>query len=1007
MQKKLLILFLGLSCFNFSYSQNCTLSGSADGDDQDNIEVAITDFSCATGPILEASLDASIGFSCTNYYYYTIEVNGNPVATEQCNQEGFDLTPYLPLTSVSIISYDNPDDNYADYVEMSLDVHLTYSNGCTQPNSPQVIIANSTSAQVAWTAAGPATQWIVEYGTEGFTPGSGTDLIVNTTPAATIPGLTANSFYQFYVRSICGPDDTSFYSLPMSFNTYNLGQYMEADNICGPDFTDISQTGTLYTMNDDDEANYTLPFPVFYQGTIVNNMTIGNNGAVALGVLNAAIGFTNSVINNSVATGLYPFWDDMGGAGEGVWSHTIGTAPNRKVIIQWNKERLNAAGNQLSYQLIIDEATQEIYYVYDDVIAGNALYDNGLDATIGAAGPNQDITISYNNTNYLENNTCAHLYYTDCPKPINFTAPIIAPDELGISWSAGLSGETDWTIIWGEQGFDPLTEGETQSSTDGTLALSNLTQLTTYDFYIYAECNGSLTSNALFASVQTAPLCANPTNVSASTDQDSIYPTWNWSAGSGPGSTGFNIRYGLQGFDLYSGGFLEAADNNLTDTIHNTALISGAFYQVYVQAVCGADTSLFIGPFSFNMPLSNDVVCGAEPLLNNGTVYTFTNNGATVSTGEVAIAPPVTNYNDNMGWGGSAVNATTWFTFVAPPSGKIRIDASGINYANKLAVYSTTDCGDFASFELKSANDDFENNFSFGFAPANYVTCGLTPGTTYYLMHAAEYSWNLGTYSLKLTEINPNAGSWDGNILNICGGDTIDLYDEITGYDTENGAWSTFTTNIDLVNESLFPSGGLASTTFDFQYRVTEGCAYDSVIARVKVFSASNAGEDGTIVACKNEPFNLLAGLQGSVDLGGTWLDPVNAPMPSGQVTGANFPGSYNYDYIAGNNVCPDDTSLVVVTILNCDPAGIEEGEISGLSLYPNPTDGLVYISHDGSETYTFEVTDMNGRIIAISNNTIQGTETTEVDLRNAETGMYLIRVFNANAEKTFRVIVK
>jgi len=1008
MQKKLLVLLLGLSCFNFSYSQNCTVSASADGYDEDNIEAAVTDFSCATGEILSATLDASIGGNCTNYYYYTIEVNGNPVATEQCNQTGFDLTPYLPLTSVSIISYDNPNDNWGDEIEMNLDVHLVYSNGCNQPNNPQVINATNTTADIAWTITGTETQWIVEYGTEGFTPGTGTDVIVNTTPATTLSLLTSNSFYQYYVRAICGPDDTSFYSSPVSFNTYNLGEYMEADNVCGPDFIDISQTGTLYTMNDDDEANFMIPFPVFYQGTVVNNMTIGNNGGVALGVLNAQVTHINTAINNNTPTGLYPFWDDIGGSGEGVWSETVGTAPNRQVVIQWNKDRLNATGNQLSFEIIIDEATQEIYFVYADVISASTDYSYGAQATIGVAGPNQDINVSYDNTNYMQNNTCAHFYYTDCPKPTNFSAPNIYPDELGITWSEGPAQETNWTIIWGEQGFNPETEGFTETSTDGTLAITGLTQLTTYEFYIYAECATDLTSYALFGSVQTAPLCSNPTAVTATADQDTLYPAWNWSAGSGPSSTGFNVRYGLQGFDLYSDGFVEAVDNNLNDTIYNPALISGAFYHVYVQAVCGEDTSLYTGPFSITMPVFNDIVCRSEALLTDGTVYMLTNNGATTSTGESAIAPQVTNYNDNMGWGNAGFSATTWFTFVAPASGKVRINASGVNYVyNKLAVYSVADCADFGTFTLGSANDDNEDFISYGYTPANYVTCGLTPGATYYLMYASEYSWSTGTYSLKLTEISPEAGDWDGNILNVCGGDTVDLYDEITGFDTEHGQWSTPTTNIDLIGESLFPSGGLASTVFNFQYRVTEGCAYDSIVAKIRVFGPSNAGEDGTIMACKNQPFNLLSGLQGSVDLGGTWLDPANAPMASGQVTGANFQGSYNYDYIASNGVCPNDTSLVVVTIQNCDYMGLEETEISGLNLFPNPTDGLVYISHTGSEVYSFEVTDMNGRIVAVSNNTIQGTENTEVDLRNVETGMYLIRIFNADVQQTFRVIVK
>ena len=66
----------------------------------------------------------------------------------------------------------------------------------------------------------------------------------------------------------------------------------------------------------------------------------------------------------------------------------------------------------------------------------------------------------------------------------------------------------------------------------------------------------------------------------------------------------------------------------------------------------------------------------------------------------------------------------------------------------------------------------------------------------------------------------------------------------------------------------------------------------------------------------------------------------------------------------------------------------------------------MIYISNNGSiEEFNYEITDVNGKIIATENSAINGTETTEINLVNLETGLYLIRVYNESAEKTIRIV--
>jgi len=344
---------------------------------------------------------------------------------------------------------------------------------------------------------------------------------------------------------------------------------------------------------------------------------------------------------------------------------------------------------------------------------------------------------------------------------------------------------------------------------------------------------------------------------------------------------------------------------------------------------------------------------------------------------------------------------TTWFTFTAPASGNVRITGEDAGYIGQIAVYETTDCSDLTTFTLIGANDNAQNWWNEN--PVDLTVCGLTSGNTYYLMHDNKTSGNAGTYSIRLEEIVVEAGTSNG-IINVCTGDTANVQSGITGFDM-GGVW---TEEIPTANfsDSIFPSAGLAYQVFNFEYKVTKGCAIDSVMQQVQIYGPSSAGTDGTIDVCQNQPVDLLSGLGGNVDLGGQWYDPSNNTTPSA-VTSSSIPGSFNYDYITSNGVCPSDTANVVMTVsASCDWADIDELIFGEVNVFPNPTSGLVYISNNSAtEVFNYEVTDINGRVIATSNTSINGSETAEVNLAELEEGIYMIRLFNDNAEKTYRVV--
>ena len=1130
-------------------SGTCAATATASGSDDSGVTATVNNFSCAAGTITGASLNATIGNVCPNWYYYSIVVNGVTVATQQCNQTNFDLTPFLPLTSVSIVSANNPADS-PDFITMNLTVNITYSGpsnpqpsytvswydaatggnvlgtnspleaigssvmpiatngtyefyvganlgGCqsvsnelvtvyvtnvnavlspvnvtcnggnngsftlgavecgtapftysinggaygaiptnltagtysvvmmdntglmgstisvvvTEPGAPTALTASNVlyfTADLSWTASGNETQWNVEYGPTGFTPGTGTSSVENATTLS-LSGLTVETCYDVYVSAVCG---TNSATTMINFCT-NTG-FFTFDNSCGPGFIDISGTGTNANTTDDSSTGVTLPWPWLVNGTTVNTITIGNNGGVAFNTLTAGIFY------NALANGFSIFSQDLNTPIGGVYYQDMGVAPNRQFVMMWDAlPHWPSTTGEASFEIIVDEASGEIYYVYDDVIMGNVAYDYGADAEIACNVAAGNTIVSLNNATYLTNNSCVHFYNALCPNPVNIVSQVFT-DEVILTWSAGLYGETDWTVIYGPTGFDPLTGGTTITTSLPFADILGLTQLTTYDFYIYSECTlDNLTSGGLLVTVETLPLCSNPTGINTATAVDSLFTSWSWVETSAAyPSTGFNLQYGMTGFNLWTGTVVNA-DNNFTDTTANTAFLAGGVYQVYVQAVCGADTSNYMGPFTFVMPLTNDSVCGAEMLQVDGTVYTFNNTGATAQPGESALitGSNPAGYNPTdlpmMTWGVPIVEGSNWYSFIAPPTGNLRFSGEDeAFFASQIAIYELTSCSDFTTFSLVAASDQTDAAITTKVAP-NFTICGLTPGNTYYVLHDA---WSngfggapiFGQYSIKMTPIVLQAGSV-ASMADVCTGDTTNLFTTITGYDS-NGVWTAVLPSANTqVTDSLFVSSGLAYQIFDFEYRMTDGCAYDSIVSQVEIYDLSHAGNDGAFTVCKNEPVDLLSGLSGNVDLGGSWYDPSNNLMPSSAITASSIPGMFNYDYITGNGVCPDDTANVLVTVNPaCDYLDIQEMFFGDMSLSPNPTNGLVYISNSGSsEVFNYEVTDVDGRVIATKLAAINGTTTTEVNLTGKVTGMYMIRVYNDNAMKVFRVILQ
>ena len=688
-------------------------------------------------------------------------------------------------------------------------------------------------------------------------------------------------------------------------------------------------------------------------------------------------------------------WTALAGANNGVYSTTVASDTYFACVLTC----ANSSASDTSTAVLV--LSTPFYQCYCNTVNSGGSGSLMDDVAFGNGGS------SFWNNNTATTQPTASPYYSaftsgpsviqgmDYTVGVTIQAPLVYTGAIVSVWidydQSGSYEPTEWTQV------GTNIAGNTTGTVNITIPMTALTGNTGMRVRSRGNFNqngagdactnmGSGETEDYVINILPAPDCANPTGITATSAEDSLMSSWNWSQTVLP-LTGFNMQLVEAGMP-FSSGTTYVIDANMTDTLVDPTFIAGQSFEMYLQSVCGQDTSYFIGPVPVMMPMTNDMMCDAAEIPVDGHAYIFNNTGATVDPTEVAVVPPATGAQTTTGWANQNLNLTTWFTFTAPPSGNVRINSTAMNYNGQIAVYAATDCAITGSFTLQAANDDDLDGAN---AAPNFTICGLNAGDTYYLLHDA-FNNTTGNYAISISEIDLNAGV-EGELIKVCYGDTVNLFDGIANYQL-GGTWTQTIPTLGLQG-SDFITTGLATVFFEFTYALVDGCASDDVNAYVNVYPASSAGDNGTFTVCKNEPFNLLAGLGGTVDMGGYWLDPSNNQLGGNIDTASNIPGNFNYDYIVTNGVCPADTSTVLVVVDgSCDfTAGIET--LAGsFVVYPNPTSDALFVDNSmGLIIDKIELIDMSGRVVMSAEKGSFNNALAELNVSNLTTGVYTVKM--------------
>ncbi len=179
------------------------------------------------------------------------------------------------------------------------------------------------------------------------------------------------------------------------------------DDTCSTPFEDVSGTGTALGLADDGEGNIQMPFDFGFFGTVYPapvDLRVGNNGGILFDATVGDVIAGNAALVAGGARAVFPFWDDLDDETGDVFWEVLGSAPDRRLIVQWHERPHYNGIGAATFQVVFYEATSEIVFVYDDVEFGDAAFDFGASATVGLQGP---LAVQYSfNTPSLSNGMC-------------------------------------------------------------------------------------------------------------------------------------------------------------------------------------------------------------------------------------------------------------------------------------------------------------------------------------------------------------------------------------------------------------------------------------------------------------------------------------------------------------------------------------------------------------------------------------------------------------------------
>ena len=334
---------------------------------------------------------------------------------------------------------------------------------CPRPLHVTASNITTSSVDLSWDQNGNPNSWVIEYGPNGFAPGTGTEVTATTNPY-TVTGLDHSTVYDFYVTADCGGGDVSQTSFVYSaatacaeisalpyienfdaygtgttayplcwgkINTYTSGDrpYVNSTNYAGVGSLYFYATSTTYNIAITPEFAATIPINTL-QATFMYRASSATNDRLIVGVMT----------NPTDATTFVPV--------DTVYPASTATA--------WVEKEVVFSG-----------------------YTGNGHY-------IAFYNGNPSASTCYSYIDNLNINLIPA-----CPKPQNLHVVDATTTSVELGWTE-VGSATAWEIAYGAPGFDPdAASASVVTATSNPFTVNNLNISTVYEFYVRSACGGA------------------------------------------------------------------------------------------------------------------------------------------------------------------------------------------------------------------------------------------------------------------------------------------------------------------------------------------------------------------------------------------------------------------------------------------------------------------------------------------------------------------------------------
>ena len=404
----------------------------------------------------------------------------------------------------------------SSYYWINIDnVVVTMVPSCVKPNSLAVSgTPTDNSAAITWNEINSATTWRVVYGPTGFNPENHGTWITTTTNPVTLTGLTANTTYDVYVRSVCEAGvDSSAWSNALTFRTAcaatqslpyaenfsgytGLASYPYYGPSVAPACWDYYSNGTNTASSTSTSSYY--GGVAGYNGTSYGSME-ANNPYLYLPVQLTGSAVTSSTYINygtqrgSVKIAAMPFFEQ----------------PISNLMISFNYKMSTAYSTTGAAAVLeLGYITGDDFSTFQTMQSWNAVtttqfVEQQLDVMAASAPANARLAFRFSG---VHNGTTTSSYTNvacgidniqvkvipNCFPPLASTiqATNVTNNSATVSWTdRNTSTPTSWSVKYTSNAiFDPATEGTATTVTTPSVSLTGLDAATTYYIYVGVDC---------------------------------------------------------------------------------------------------------------------------------------------------------------------------------------------------------------------------------------------------------------------------------------------------------------------------------------------------------------------------------------------------------------------------------------------------------------------------------------------------------------------------------------